>query len=177
MNNRPLSELMRPSRPKNISREPKGTAVNFRQASAKTKIPVPWIKRACESSDARTPGGRIDLAAVKRWVAANRKQLEATTGELSLRDQKLAEEVRRLRLRNDRDAEKLVETAWIGAKMMEAGGRSNQIYMRLENELPPKLAELGGDIAKIREALRAGLDGVRAEIQGLAEIFRREGEE
>ena len=148
-----------------------GIVPSYREAEARLKHPVSWIKAACERGDARTSGGRIDLDKAKAWIDANIDALESTKDTLPLKEQKLAEEVRKLRLINDRHEGKLIERAWVRERFHRFGGEINSIRAKSEAEDPVRYAEAGSDIALCRTACRATWDGIMLALQAAAHHF------
>jgi hypothetical protein len=81
-------------------------------ASEASGIPVDVLKRMkALGCDAFEPGNRIDWKKAKAWFAIpeNAERVTITGDNLSLKDQKLNEEVRRLRRNNDRDDKILMQ--------------------------------------------------------------------
>lgn len=136
------------------------TAATYREAEAVTGYPAAWVREACESGRARTPGGRIDLNAVKAFVTANRDKLESSADQLPLKEQKLAEQVRQLRLRNDHDAGKLVERAWVAERHSRLAGEINGIRSKSEAEDAMLFAATNGDPALCRSILKGIWDRI-----------------
>lgn len=160
-------------RPKKTS-SPPTRAASLKAAASMLDYPPAWISKAkaagCEGFNAK---GSVLLAPVKAWIEAHMDELMAAKEELSLRDQKLAEEVRKLRLRNDRDAGKLVELSWITERFHRLAGEINSIRTKSEQEDAVRFAEALGDVAKCRTVLRGIWDNIMAQHQACAKHFEQ----
>lgn len=92
--------------------------------------------------------------------------LKARKAGGSLRDAKLYEEVRKLRLKNDRDEGKLIAVEVIARRLAEvAQGQKDLLRQRLENESPSQLADQKPE--PIRIMLKRVVDEVCASMQAL----------
>jgi hypothetical protein len=86
-------------------------------------------------------GNRIDVDALEAWISANAERLKSEP--LDLRDQKIAEEIRKLKIANDERAGVLVRKDDVIAaisKFLLAGRRI--LKAKLENEYPSAVAGL-----------------------------------
>ena len=136
---------MRPKKTKSLpltelGTETLGFAQSYGEAEARTEIPATWIQKACEKGGARTPGGRIDLDKAKAWYQQNKDTLAADKGSLPRKEQKLAEEIRRLEIRNDRDIGKLIPRAWVNERIQRIaedlrGRRASGDLQRAQGEV------------------------------------------
>jgi len=147
-------------------------AASLGAAASLLRVPPDWVSAAkaagCAGFAAK---GTVTLTPVKEWIEANLDRLKSAKGELPLRDQLLVERIIAARRDNAEADGKLKPIADICAEIQIAGGRCGLIFQEAVNELPPKIADCGGDIAAIRELLESRLDRVRAEIQALASVF------
>lgn len=166
------------SKPKTKSRaqaevgtETLGIASTFKQAEERLDRPKTWIRRACDEGGAKTNGGRIDMDKAKAWIDANEVMLSEMKEELPLREQKIWEEVRRIRNFNDREDGKLIERAWVRERFHRYGGELAAIRAKAEAEDPVRFAEAGLDIALIRSEYRKTWDAIMIAVQNAAEHF------
>lgn len=106
------------------------------------------------------PSGRIDEAKLVRWIAANKGLISG--GGASLRDRKLAEEVRKLTIANDLKEKKLIPIdaviQSVGRVLAAVDTLTEQIMV---NELPAMVA--GIDVPQARIILRRAGDRLRDE--------------
>jgi len=113
--------------------------------------------------------GRVDGALLLKFISSNEKEL--TTGGIALRDQKVTEEVRKLRIRNDRDEGKLIAVELVKACVARVLARVDQILeQKLANEWPSAVAGLDVPQARIY-GKRLG-DQVRVEFNRLKEEWK-----
>lgn len=137
------------------------------------KVPEAWIKAAKNAGVLGfSANSSVTLEPVREWIEANQESLANVSAELPLKDQKLAEEVRKLRLKNDKDSGKLVEISKLCGQFSVLGGRINAIEDGVLKEAPKRFAAAGDDIAKHREILRGVIAEFRAEVQKCAEVFK-----
>lgn len=88
----------------------------------------------------------------------------------SKREQKLDEEIRKLRIANDAAAKLVVQKVWIAGKNRDLAGKFKTIlYAKLVDELP---ADLSNDVATNRVLLRNTADRLLAEVQSWSKEFQ-----
>lgn len=136
------------------------SANSIAQVCAVLKYPKEWVKTALRSENVCTPGGRYSIEAIKAWVEANQDKLSVETQNLPLKEQKTAEEVRKLKIANDLKAGRLVERAWVNERFQKLGGEINAIRSKSEAEDAMRFAEAAGDPAKCRTVLRSIWDKI-----------------
>lgn len=139
-------------------------------AAAICKIDIDLVKRAKRlGCPAFKPGNRIDTGELKKWIAENADRLKIAEA-LSLKDQKTNEEIRKLRIKNDRD-EKLVVLKSKGIPIIEQICSQIHVLMeqKLENEYPSVVAGLEPAQARIY-GRRLG-DSIRAEMQKMSVLW------
>lgn len=127
-----------------------------------------WRTEGCHGFE---PDGRVDLVQVRAWSA---KRLEVKRGSLDAREEKLLEEIRKLKLANDHKEGRLIERAWVAERMQRAAGELNTLRSKWESEMPLKFAETNGDIVECREILRGVLDEIFRGLQSLGTHFEEE---
>jgi hypothetical protein len=120
------------------------------QASASMKVPPDVLKWAKgHGCDAFVPGGRIDERKWLAWFKENGHE-QPTTPDAPLREQKLSEEIRKLRIKNDRDSGALVSRRVIQDFLAKlAAGIDQALEQKLCNEYPSAVAGLDTAQARI----------------------------
>jgi len=141
----------------------------MRAAAAKLERPIQWIVRAKDSGvDAFKANGSVILAPVKEWIESNLEELMASKDELPRKEQKLAEEIRRLQIRNDRDIGKLIPRAWVNERIQRIAGDINATRAKSESEDALLFAAAMGDVPKCRVIVRTIWDRIMVAHQELA---------
>jgi hypothetical protein len=115
-------------------------------------------------------GGRVDGEAFKQWLKENPQAFEEGEGKGTLKDQKIREEIRKLRIANDAKERALVSRA----RVIEAIDRTQASIdtlteSKLVNEWPHEVAGL--DVNKAREYGRKLKDEMMGEIRKMAEYW------
>ena len=127
------------------------------------------IKQAKRMGCAAFPArGSVEERPLVQFIAEHRKELES--GGVALRDQKLSEEIRKLRIKNDKDEKLVVPRAVIASAFAEwaAAVRKTNIR-RLVEEWPSMVAGL--EIPQIRIKGRQVCDEHMAHLQRLADLL------
>lgn len=134
-------------------------------AAAALKVSESLVKNAKRMGcDAFNASGRVDEKKLLAFIAEHEKEL--TTGGVALRDQKLAEEVRKLKLRNDRDEGRLIQVESVNRTVAGVLARVDQILeQKLSNEYPSAVAGL--DVPQARVYGKRLGDQLREEFQKL----------
>jgi hypothetical protein len=84
------------------------------------------------------PGGRYDVPKLKKWIAEHADELKAAGDDLSLKDQKTNEEIRKLKIANDKAEGLTIPRLTVAQKHREILARVKDVtYAKLENEYPP----------------------------------------
>lgn len=140
---------------------------SMKAAAAAMGLSLSILKEAkemgCAGFKAR---GSVDEKQVRAFIAEHHEKLSKSG--TSLRDQKIAEEVRKLRLKNDRDEAKLIPVEDVRQIHAEILARVDGILeQKLSNEYPSAVAGL--DVAQARVYGKRLGDQVRGEFQKLAE--------
>ena len=116
--------------------------------------------------DAFQDRGSVDEKKLKKFIAENGEKLK--TGGASLRDQKIAEEIRKLRIKNDRDESRTIPVEYVCRVHAEILACVDAILeQKLSNEYPSAVAGL--DVAQARVYGKRLGDQVRGEFQKLAD--------
>ena len=101
-------------------------------------------------------GSRVREKELLEWMAA--QPVEVKT-QLSLKDQKLAEEIRKLRIRNDREEGRLLLASSVGPALRNLALNQRLALKRiLENELPERIANKA--VPQIIEQMRKAADQI-----------------
>jgi predicted transcriptional regulator len=118
------------------------------------------------------PGNRIAVEELRKWIAGNADELKATGDNVSLKDQKLNEEIRKLRIANDR-ADKLVVNKQAVKGVINACVERIRHFLeqKLENEYPSAVA--GMDVPQARVYGRRVHDQIILEHQKMAEEWEK----
>ncbi|MFO1461448.1 MAG: hypothetical protein U1G08_18855 [Verrucomicrobiota bacterium] len=153
--------------------KPLKSAATLREAAAALGEPLPWVREACHVGKARSAGGRINLAVARRWISQNRGRLSRLRTRGELLEQKLSEEVRKLRIRNDREAALLVDRGWVTERHGRLAGEMSGIRAKSEQEDAMLFIGTNGDIARCRQILRGIWDRIFKSMQGCARHFEQ----
>jgi hypothetical protein len=151
---------------------PKSPILENQTAAANALGVDPEIVKRCRklNADGCLAGGRYDVAKLRKWIAANAEKLKAEASNLSLREQKLAEEVRRLRFGNDVEEGLYIQRATVAQVAGEMASRVKTLtYAKLGNEYP---AIMSADIASNRVAGLALAAQILAEFQEFADLWK-----
>ncbi len=139
------------------------------QASASLRIPKSVLQRAKAAGCPAFKGGRVDRVAVEKWLAEHADELDAGLGD-SLKDQKLAPEIRKLKHLNDCNAGTVVEKADVCEAHSRCAARLQQFRIELETRLPSRLVGLA-DVAAARAECRQIVDRIYEVFRGMAVEF------
>jgi predicted transcriptional regulator len=129
------------------------------------------IKRARKMNcPACLPGGRYRVEELRKWIAEHESELRASGPASNKREQKLDEEIRKLRIANDEKERLVVGKVWIAGKNRELAERfKSMLYAKLVDELP---ADLSNDVATNRVLLRNTADRLLGEVQSWSKEFQ-----
>ena len=120
-----------------------------------------WRAEGCPGFE---PDGNVDVAQVRRWAEVKLK--DRADGSDSKQD-KLLEEIRKLRLANDAREGRLVERGWVVERIQRMFGDVNAFRAKSEAEHPTKFAAAAGDVAHCRTIVRGIWDSVMSDLQSL----------
>jgi hypothetical protein len=122
----------------------------------KTDIVV--IKRAKNlGCPAFKPGNRIDVEELRAWIKEHTEELKATGDALDLKDQKLNEEIRKLKRINDQGDKKLILITDHETEIREM----SSAVQKAMYALPARAPELAGlSVPDIEQKLTAWMDEV-----------------
>jgi hypothetical protein len=138
-------------------------------AASAEKLSKDLLSKAKKLACPNFKGGRVVKAGLQKWIADHKSELDAMdTG--SLKDQKTAEEIRKLKIKNDRDEAKLILKSDVAASIRRVLGQVSSIAeSKLVNEWPTAVAGL--DVAQARIYGRRLHDALMLEYQKLAKEF------
>jgi hypothetical protein len=120
---------------------------SLKAAASALNIPKSVLQRAKDLGCANFRSGRVYVEGLKKWIADHQAEF---AGSDSLKGQKLAEEVRKLKIKNDRDSGVLVQKARVIQFFNEfAGEFRGQVHQVLENEYPTVVAGMDPPQARI----------------------------
>jgi len=114
------------------------------------------------------PDGTVDLDMLYAWLETRKADRD---GKVNLRDQKIIEEIRKLRIASDVKEGLLVERAWVVSRFQAASGAIAGIRVKSEAEHPLKFAAAAGDVAACREVVRGIWDDILQSLQALQKVF------
>lgn len=138
-------------------------------ASSGMQIPIEILKAAKRAGCPNFVHGRVIIAGLQDWITEHDDQLRSQITEPgSLRDKKLTEEIRKLRIANDAKEGRLIARSFVvetHAKIL--GAVLPRVKQVLENEYPKDVHGLS--IPDIREKGKATYDAI-------ADAFHRAGE-
>ncbi len=145
---------------------------SLRACSASTKISIDVLRHLKNGGSEAFRGGRIYRAKLledlRKFLATGAKIQDSGT----LKDAKLFEEVRRLRLRNDRDERRLVPMAYVQSRHSAVAARVKSILrQKLEVEYPNAAAGL--DVRGARVYGKRLNDAILEEFQKLSAEWTR----
>jgi len=120
-------------------------------ASAAMGVSKDVLKAAKEKGCPAFKGSRVDEKSFRDWFKAHASELQSACQKSSLRDQKISEEIRKLKNANDRAEGKLQDAAkegeWLGKIMGEARAVLEQ---KLVNEYPAMVQQLEAPAIRAR---------------------------
>ncbi len=124
----------------------------MKAAASGMKLPLAAIQAAKAAGCPAFRSNRIYEAELREWIKANPKLVKKTAG--NLREIKLKEEIRKLKLANDLREGRLIERAWMAERLLVAVGRVDAYRLRSEAEHPLRFAAAAGDVAACREVIQ-----------------------
>lgn len=131
-------------------------------------ISLELVRRAKRAGCDAFRGSRVDGEKLRHFIAAHADL--APAGGDDLKEQKLTEEVRKLRIRNDRDESKVVLRIEIAQKLRTCLGRMRGVIeQKIINEFASKVA--GMEPAQIRIEAKKSCDEAMMECASLDKEF------
>lgn len=141
-------------------------------AATALKLPRRVIQNAKRAGCEAFQGSRVKEAELLAWLEANPQAVDAASADP--RDEKLREEIRKLRIANDAKEGRLIERAWMAERLQRCAGRLNTFRAKSEAEHPTRFAAANGDVAATRTILRGIWDEICRDIESLAAEFEED---
>lgn len=143
----------------------------MKQAAAFLDLPLDLMKRAVRAGCPAFRSNRVYARELIDWLDAHRVDLEANAQALGgmdgLKQQEVAERVRKLKLANDRHEGALISRAWVVERIQRMFGDIAVMRSKSEAEDAMLFAAANGDPAKCRAIVRTIWDGVLTSMNGL----------
>ena len=136
----------------------------MQQAASALTLPMREIKRAKSAGCTAFRGARVHESELVSWLAEH----PAPDSGGDPKEEKLREEIRKLRIRNERDEGVLVPRAWVAERIQRIAGRLNTYRAKSEAEHPVRFAAAAGDVAGCRIVTREIWDEIMAMHAALA---------
>lgn len=114
------------------------------------------------------PDGRINLDVLAAWAAARTRKRR---GKIENKDLLTLEQIRKLKLRNDKEEGTLVLRAKVTQCMFQAAARVNAARLKSEAEHPTKFAAAAGDVPACRTIIQGIWDEIMLDLQALGKDF------
>jgi len=127
-----------------------------------------WRHQGCPG----IPPDDANLGAILRWSDRNGKRA-GKVGEKSVhrKEEKLAEEIRKLKIANDAKEGALISRAWVAERIQRAAGELNAARTKSEAEHPMRFAAAAGDVAATRTIVRGIWDDIFNALHSLGSHF------
>lgn len=142
---------------------------SLRAAAAALKLPLRVLQAAKTAGCTAFRSNRVYESELLQWLGTH-PEIAIGAGD-DPRDEKLREEIRKLRIANDAKEGRLVERVWVAERMQRAAGDLNSRRAKWEAEMPTAFAATNGDIAECRTILRGIFDEIFGGVQSLAKHF------
>ena len=142
---------------------------SMRAAAAGMGVPLSEIRRAKAGGCIGFRSNRIYEAEVHSWLSAN--PLAQAVIDADPKIAKTLEEVRKLRLANDAKQGRLIERAWVAAKIQGMAGEIHAFRSKSEASHPTRFAAAAGDVAACRIIVREIWDEILRDLNSLEKHF------
>jgi hypothetical protein len=149
---------------------------SLKAATVGMGIPIHVLKWAKAKGCLAFKSNRVYADILVEWLKTNQPDEETLQGEISSKEQKTREEVRKLKLANDLKEGKLITRAWIVERFNRAAGELHAARSKSEAEHPLLFSAAGNDVAGCRTILRGIWADIFTKIGDLGEHFT-EGED
>lgn len=141
---------------------------SLRAAAKGMGLPLGELQRAKDGGCEGFRSNRVYETEVIDWLSENPR----TPGDTyDPKEEKLREEIRKLRIANDAKEGRLVERAWVAERIQRAAGELHAFRAKSEMEHPMRFAAAAGDVPMCRTVLRGVWDEVFKGIQSLEKHF------
>jgi len=139
-------------------------------ASGASGISVDLLKRAKRAGCPMFKGSRVNINGLQKWISDNQDKIKSATESDTLKEQKLSEEVRKLKLANDIKERLLVQKFEVASAIRRALAQVATLSeSKLVNEYPTAVAGL--DCPQARVYGKRLHDALMEECQKLAKEF------
>lgn len=144
---------------------------SMKAASAALGIPLNVLKWAKGQGCPAFKSNRVVADDLIPWLAANKPDEKELESEISSKEQKTREEVRKLKLANDLKEGKLITRAWVVERFNRASSELRASRSKSEAEHPLLFSAVAGDVAGCRTILRGIWTDISKMMQALSEHF------
>lgn len=145
---------------------------SLKAAASALKLPMRVIQGAKTAGCTAFRSNRVYESELLTWLEAHPETFVSAAndpkGELTF------EQIRKLRIANDAKEGRLVERAWVAARMQQAAAELNNLRAKWEAEMPLRFAAAAGDVVECRAVLRVIMDEIMAGMQSLAKHFEED---
>lgn len=142
----------------------------MRAAASMLGVHASWISKAKSAGvPAFASNGTVHLEPLGRWIEEHREELEAEPE--SLKDQKLREQVIRLRRENDLEESRLVRSDWLRERFGRFVAEAHDIRVKALESHPHRFLAANGDVAHCRTILKGCWDENMRALQSCSHHF------
>lgn len=145
---------------------------SLRSAANGLKLPLRVLQAAKSAGCQAFRSNRVYEAELLQWLEAHPDIVNGAGDDP--RDEKIREEIRKLRIANDAKEGRLIERAWVAERMQRTAGDLNNLRAKWEAEMPLNFAATNGDITECRTILRGIFDEIFSGVQTLAKNFEED---
>jgi hypothetical protein len=145
---------------------------SLKAAAAELKLPLRLLQMAKQAGCSAFRSNRVYETELLRWLEANPYSVQSASNDP--RDEKLREEIRKLRIANDAKESRLVERALVAEKMQRCAGGLNAFRAKSEAEHPMRFAAAAGDVTECRSVVREIWDEIFKDLAALGKNFEDE---
>lgn len=150
---------------------------SMKAASAGMGLSMAVLKWAKAKGCTAFNSNRVFAEPLEKWLAINKPAEGELEAEVSSKEQKTREEVRKLKLANDLKEGKLITRAWVVERFNRAAGELNAARSKSEAEDPLKFSAAAGDVSGCRTILRGIWGDIFVKVGALAEHFAEDEDE
>jgi hypothetical protein len=155
---------------KNLKTRKNGTVFDSMKSAAGTGLwTLALLKSAKEAGCPAFRGARVHGDELAEWLKANPDVAKKKGSDL--KGQKTKEEIRKLKLANDLKEGRLIERAWMAARIHIAAGKVDAFRVKSESEHPLLFAAAAGDVPKCREVVQKIWDEIISAMNSLKVDF------
>ena len=141
---------------------------SMQSCAAGLRLPLRIVKAAKGAGCPAFSSNRVFGDELLEWL---NKHPEIFNISADPRDEKIREEIRKLKIANDAKEGALVSRAWVAERMQRTAGEVNALRIKSEAEHPKRFAAAAGDIAACRSIVRGVWDDIFLNLQALSTHF------